>query len=78
MYASEVYDQNAKLEALGMTPINVASIMIGEKSSIFSYQTSISNISSLGNGCTDDLTMWPAWYDVECKNISGAPVLDIG
>ncbi|THH00837.1 hypothetical protein EW026_g1768 [Hermanssonia centrifuga] len=29
VFASEVYDQNAKLQLLGMTPINLTSIMIG-------------------------------------------------
>ncbi|EKM51716.1 uncharacterized protein PHACADRAFT_150354 [Phanerochaete carnosa HHB-10118-sp] len=58
VFASEVYDQNVKLEALGMAPINLTSIMIG-------------------NGCTDDITMFPAYYDIECKNVSGPPVLDI-
>ncbi|TFY57968.1 hypothetical protein EVJ58_g6707 [Rhodofomes roseus] len=29
VFASEVYDQNVKLEAVGMTPINLTSVMIG-------------------------------------------------
>jgi len=29
VFAAEVYDQNAKLVKAGMTPINLASIMIG-------------------------------------------------
>lgn len=28
-YASEIYDQNAKLESLDIAPINLSSIMIG-------------------------------------------------
>jgi carboxypeptidase C (cathepsin A) len=30
VFASAVYDQNAKLVEAGMTPINLTSIMIGE------------------------------------------------
>ena len=29
VFAAEVYDQNAKLAAAGMTPINLQSVMIG-------------------------------------------------
>ena len=30
VFASEIYDQNAKLVEAGMTPINLQSVMIGE------------------------------------------------
>ena len=32
MFAAEIVDQNPKLEAAGLSPINLASLMIGERS----------------------------------------------
>lgn len=59
LFAAEIYDQNTKIEALGMDPVNLSSIMIG-------------------NGCTDQSTMIPSYYDMECTGVTVDPVLDIG
>ena len=61
-----------------MSPINLSSVMIGERGGFLGqdlYQLTTSR--SLGNGCTDDLTMIPAYYDMECTNVTVDPVLDI-
>ncbi|OBZ78169.1 Carboxypeptidase Y [Grifola frondosa] len=55
LFASTIYDQNARLIEAGMSTVNLTSIMIG-------------------NGCTDVIGMMPAYYDMQCKNITVAPV----
>jgi len=57
-FAAAVYDQNAKLIQLGMTPVNLSSIL-------------------LGNGCTQDATMLPSYYDMQCTNTTVSPISDI-
>ena len=36
------------------------------------------NIHVEGNGCTEDATMLPSYYDMMCMNKTVPPVLDIG
>ncbi|KAH8081981.1 alpha/beta-hydrolase [Cristinia sonorae] len=57
-FAAALYDQNTKIEKLGMTPVNLSSIM-------------------LGNGCTEQLSMWTAYYEMQCLNTTVSPVIDI-
>lgn len=61
VFASYVFDQNARLKALGMEEVNLTSVMIG-------------------NGCTDDVSMGLAYWDMACTTQAGneAPILNIG
>ncbi|KAG5640374.1 hypothetical protein DXG03_008885, partial [Asterophora parasitica] len=56
LFASEVYDQNARLVEAGVTPINIASIIIGE-SMIWGQEDLILPSFLIGNGWTDALSM---------------------
>lgn len=80
LFAAEIYDQNTKIEALGMDPVNLSSIMIGKHAELLrriSYELTTPS-QLLGNGCTDQSTMIPSYYDMECTGVTVDPVLDIG
>ena len=82
VYASEIYDQNARLEAEGLTPINLASIMIGtcfcEKAKGIARVHGSGRLTlHPGNGCTDWGRMFPSYWDMQCTHKSLTPPLDI-
>ncbi|KAG6873260.1 hypothetical protein C0995_001034 [Termitomyces sp. Mi166 len=69
LFASEVYDQNARLVEAGLTPINLTSVII--ESAIHDTHNGI------GNGWTDVLSMILSYYDMVCTAASVPPVADI-
>lgn len=77
VFASQIYDRNAQLVASGMTPINLASVIIGKCLQSLKVHTLTLTHGSKGNGCTEDATMLPSYYDMMCMNTTVPPVIDI-
>lgn len=75
VFASAVYDQNARLVATGMAPINLKSAMIGRCLRQTKLVASHRKLS--GNGCTDWKTMFPSYYEMQCQSKTVDPVVDI-
>ena len=78
LFAAEIYDQNAKLEGAGLTPINLTSVIIGM---VFVQSIDQLRLTAVivckGNGLTDFATMIPSYYDMTCTPASVPPIFDI-
>ena len=72
VFASAVYDQNTKLVAAGMTPINLTSVMLGTSCCRTALPSLPLTLLS-GNGCTDYAGMLLSYYEIQCKAYSGYP-----
>ena len=79
VFASDIYDNNAKLVEAGMPSINLVSLMMGMPIlPLRTPSTSTALTSScLGNPCTDMLTMYSFYYEVQCQHKTFPPVTDI-
>lgn len=77
VFASQIYDRNAQLVASGMTAINLTSVIIGQCLQTPKVNTLTLVYGSKGNGCTEDATMLPSYYDMMCMNTTVSPVIDI-
>lgn len=80
VFASYVYDQNARLLEAGLTPINLTSVMIGEQL-MFSFCPLLIKEKIMsptpGNGMTDTQTLITSFFDMQCTHASVPPILDI-
>lgn len=75
LFASEVYDQNARLVEAGLTPINLTSIIIGMAHT--RELDCIVKSTFIGNGWTDVLSTILSYYDMVCTAASVQPIVDI-
>ena len=67
VYASAIYDRNAELQEAGIAPINLTSVIIGERSSPhFGHFEILTRFTIPGNGPQSFIDMLLSLYELQC------------